>query len=562
MCDCFSRRPLAIIGVFVKKEPRFYQVDAYKEIIKSIGEGKRPYASMSTGSGKALLCAMLAEKCLKQGGRALILVPSSELVSQNYAEHFNYTSDKSALGICSAKLHKSQVNKQIVYATYTSFLRRRTTSGAFNILIIDEAHYCSPDPDTSYQKIIRSLLRINPAMKICGMSATCYRQDQGLLHQDSLKGKAVFTHCAYETNIPELIKQGYLSHVESISGDIEADLSGVKTKSNGDFDESQMGVKFDAIVSDAVVDMRAKFNAYTIKTALIYASTLANARKVIAEWNDPSTIRLAHGDMSNHDRNALTEWLRNGDGLRCVVNVGLFVTGFDYQKLDCVVFFVATKSLTKYVQICGRVIRAHNEKERGYVLDFGGNIERHGPIDATIPPKNKKRAGDQPRKLCLVPGCDTINLLSAKKCVNCGAEFISESEEGGYFMRTRAQVLKAKIDAETIRFEVDSVTYELAQSRKDSSKMIKQNFYAGAEDNFELIHTNYIFQGHALEAFMLGNIKNTKDFYALGAAGKTIDNALMLLVEHPHYFKRVNAVTLMPNGVGRFKNIKSVEFER
>lgn len=566
----------------MKKIPREHQQEAYTAIIKSIAQGHRPYAHMSTGSGKALVCAMLAEKCRKQGGRALILVPSSELVSQNYKEYFEYTDGKSSAGICSAKLGKAQVNKQIVFATYTSFLKRRATSGKFNITIIDEAHYVSPDPDTSYQKILRSLLRINPDMKICGLTATPWREKQGQIHLDCVEGKATFSECCYETNIPDLIKKGYLSHVESISGDIEADLTGVKLKSNGDYNDEEMGLRFENIVVDAVKDMRIKFDHYKINTAIVYASNLSNARKIIDEWNDTSTIRLAYGDMPNSERNALTRWLKEGNGKRIVVNVGIFVTGFDYTQLDCVVLFLATKSLVKYVQICGRVIRAHEDKELGYVLCYGGNIDRHGPIDATIPPKNKKRTGDAPKKICLAimeetkefegltykkgNDCGYPNLLSAKKCKVCGAEFISDNETGLYTMKTKGQILAEKRDSETITYNVSSATFEKTYSSKDSTPMIKIRFY----NDDEFLHHHYLCLDHnglaknQATKMLMSMMKNPADYplLTMSDGGVCVEN-IMLLLDNPdlydRYFNRFSSITLAPNG--RFKEMKSCNFQ-
>jgi len=564
----------------IKKIPRKHQQEAYTAIIKDIALGERPYAHMSTGSGKALVCAMLVEKCRKQGGRALVLVPSSELVSQNAKEFHDYTDDVKSYGICSAKLRKNQVTRQIVFATYTSFLKRRATSGSFNILIIDEAHYVSPNPDTSYQKIIRSLLRINPNMKICGLTATPYREKQGYIHLDCVEGKATFTRCCYETNIPDLIKKGYLSHVESISGDIEADLTGVKLKSNGDYNDEEMGQRFENIVIDATKDMRVKFDHYNINTAIVYASNLSNARKIVEEWNDDSTIRLAYGDMPNSERNALTKWLKHGEGRRIVVNVGIFVTGFDYTQLDCVVLFLATKSLVKYVQICGRVIRAHDDKELGYVLCFGGNIDRHGPIDATIAPKNKKRVGDAPRKSCIAiveettefedlvyrkgDVCGYSNILSAKKCKVCHAEFVTDSETGKYVMRTSGEILKAKIDAETYNYDVSRVTFEKAYSKKDQTEMIKLNFI---DESGFIFHNYYLclnHQGYARHkciTHLLQMMKAPENYPLIASApgGVNVENVLLLFSNaYDKYFKRFETITLAPSG--KYKELKGWQF--
>jgi DNA repair protein RadD len=276
----------------MKKEPRYYQREAGNALVKGImTQGCVPYAKMATGSGKSLVLAMISDWALKRGWRVLQLVPTKELCEQN-AREFNGWSDHKA-GICCTKLGRFETDKNIVIATTTSFLRKRSTSGRFDLLLVDECHLLSPKDNSMYQRIIRSLKRINPDLRIAGVSATPYRLIGGMLHNDSIEGKATFTHCVYETDIRRLIHEGYLSHVESISGDVDVDLTGVKV--NSDYNTEQMGVKFDAIIEDAVQDMKVKFKAYGIKTAFIFASTLDNARKII-DLFDSDEIKLVYGD--------------------------------------------------------------------------------------------------------------------------------------------------------------------------------------------------------------------------------------------------------------------------
>jgi len=81
----------------MKKTPRPYQAEAFDALAKaavtpadSENGFQIPYASMCTGSGKSLVAAMLTDKVLRQCGRVLQLVPSKELVVQNYEEAWNY----------------------------------------------------------------------------------------------------------------------------------------------------------------------------------------------------------------------------------------------------------------------------------------------------------------------------------------------------------------------------------------------------------------------------------------------------------------------------------------
>lgn len=434
-------------------------------------------------------------------------------------------------------------------------------------ILVHNCHLVSPEPDTSYQKIIRSLKRQNPKMLICGLTATPYRA-HGMLTEDSIKGKATFNHLCYETDIARLISEGYLSHVESISGDIEIDLSSVGIK-GGDYDTQKMGVKFSEICSDAVKDMRLKFAAYDIKTALIFASTLENARQILTEWGDNNTMRLVYGDMSEHDRKAAIKWMKEGHGNRYIVNVGVLTTGFDFTALECVCLMRATKSLGLYIQMVGRVIRAHDDKEKGYLLDFGTNIERHGSIDKTIPPKTKKKEGDAPVKYCLL--CGVENRAAAKKCKECEAEFISENETGLYAMRSKAEALALKAQASWQEYKVGKIEWGTSTSASNGKPMITAYFYEPEDDygfGTHYFHKQSFCIEHGgtaqtiAEAFFRKLFVNNRDFYELKGAGFTCENLLVLLQDHyGQFFRRIDTLTIGKQASnGKYSEIKRISF--
>ena len=56
--------------------------------------------------------------------------------------------------------------------------------------------------------------------------------------------------------------------------------------------------------------------------------------------------------------------------------------GFDAPNIDCVAMVRPTLSPGLYYQMVGRGFRLHPGKENCLVLDFGGNVLRHGPVDA------------------------------------------------------------------------------------------------------------------------------------------------------------------------------------
>jgi len=564
----------------MKKQLYKHQKEAVRAALLELKQGETPYLEVSTGGGKSLILADLMNRAMKQGLRVLSLVPSKELCEQNALEASEYIDSPKDIGICCSKLNKFQVHRQSVIATYTSFLRRRATSGKFDVLLVDEAHGVGYEPTSSYRKIITSLKRINHELKIIGVTATPVRMSSGRLEEKYLDFEPIFTKCAYQSSIPDLIKQGVLSNITSISGDIQVDLSGVPIK-GGDYDTEISAVRFDAILPHAIPDLKLKIKAYGIETILIFASNVANARKIIEEW-DGDNIRLIYGDMSQHDRSATIKWLKHGEGLRVVVNVNVLLVGFNFQKLDAVCFLRATKSLALYRQAVGRVLRSHEDKKIGFVIDYAGNIDEHGSIDGEIPAKNRRRAGEIPRKSCIAiveetkefeglvyrkgDVCGYSNILSAKKCKVCHAEFVTDTETGRYVMRTKGEILKAKIDAETYAYEVARVTFEKAYSKKDQTEMIKLNFI----DESGLIFHNYYLclnhQGYARHkciTHLLQMMKKPEDYPLIASApgGVNVGNVLLLFNNaYDKYFKKFETITLAPSG--KYKELKNWTFSK
>jgi len=555
----------------MKKTLRYYQNETCQEIAKSWARKERPYASVMTGLGKSLIFAALTKYGLNKGYRVLQLVPRLELVEQNRAETLAYIDDKRLVGIVCGQLNKSQNKHQAVIAMASSFVNKRAISGVFDILLIDECHrmkLCGLDGQRGiYEKIVTSLLRLNPNMMIAGLTGTPYRLDQGELHEKSHKTLPFFTHKVYDTSIypsiKRLINEGHLSHVETLNTSVHVDLNNVKML-GGDYSKDDAGVKFDAIIDNAVDDMRYQFEANDIKTAIIFCSTLTNAKHILNKWNDDSTMRIVCGDdaiCTKQQRKAAIDWIKNGTGCRYIVNVDILAEGFDFKALECCVLMRATKSAVLMVQMVGRIIRPHDDKEHAFLLDYGTNIERLGEIDNIIMPKTKMRAGDAPKKLCGIKDCGTINILSAKKCKECGAEFISESEDGLYTMRTKAQALAIKQSLST-NYEINSISYELAYSKKDSIEMIKMKFYGA---NGGEIHTHYLcldhkgFAGDNAKRFFMSLFKNAKDFYKLGNL-ITCQNALILLTDAPHFFKEFLSIDLVEDG--KFFKIVRMEFSK
>ena len=100
--------------------------------------------------------------------------------------------------------------------------------------------------------------------------------------------------------------------------------------------------------------------------------------------------------------------------LKYLCNYGILTVGFDCPRLDAIAILRPTMSPGLLVQMIGRGTRLSPGKRDCLVLDYGGNILRHGPIDQIKAPNGKgTSSGETP----------------AKECPECGVVFIDEQHE-------------------------------------------------------------------------------------------------------------------------------------
>ena len=108
-----------------------------------------------------------------------------------------------------------------------------------------------------------------------------------------------------------------------------------------------------------------------------------------------------------------------------MVNIGVLTTGFDAPNIDCVAMLRPTKSPGLYYQMTGRGFRPHPGKEDCLVLDFGGNVLRHGPVDAIQVRAQRGHNGNgvvRTQKEC--PACQSIVPAGTAECPDCGHQLI------------------------------------------------------------------------------------------------------------------------------------------
>jgi len=156
-------------------------------------------------------------------------------------------------------------------------------------------------------------------------------------------------------------------------------------------------------------------------SVLIFASGVKHAQHVQRILGEMShECGFVCGETLPFERAETLQRFKNGD-LKYLVNVNVLTTGFDAPNIDCVAMLRPTNSPGLYYQMVGRGFRLYPDKDDCLVLDFGGNILRHGPVDDLQVKEPGQGNGEAPAKEC--PECNAVIHAAYAICPECGYEF-------------------------------------------------------------------------------------------------------------------------------------------
>jgi DNA repair protein RadD len=159
--------------------------------------------------------------------------------------------------------------------------------------------------------------------------------------------------------------------------------------------------------------------------------------------------------------------------------VNVLTTGFDAPNIDCVAMLRPTLSPGLYYQMVGRGFRLCEGKKDCLVLDFGGNILRHGPVDAIrIKEPGSNGGGEAPAKEC--PRCHSVIALGYQICPDCGFEFPVPERQSHDAKASTASILSDEVTV--AEYPVRSVSYSVHTKRDaqaDAPRTMRVEYQTG-----------------------------------------------------------------------------------
>lgn len=476
----------------------------------------------------------------------LVLSHVREILEQDYEKFCTlWSSDFPPAGLHCAALGERDTTSAVIFASIQSAISRDL--GPFDLVIVDEAHLVPAEGLGRYRTILMRLGERNVNVRLLGYTATPYRLDQGWLH----KGEgALFTEIAYDLPIAPLIDQGYLAPLRSKAAKAgEIDLTGVHTR-GGEYVDSEVEEAALTVVEAAVGELVRVGTAEGRKSWLIVCAGVRHA-ETVAELLTGHGVsnRTVFGTTDKKERRETIEAFRRGE-FTALVGVSVFTIGFDVPRIDMLVLLRATKSTSLYVQIVGRAMRPSPDtgKVDALVLDHGGNVRRHGPINNV---EIKEPASDDEGKVVVAPS-------PFKECPECG-EFVGKATQVcpccnyEWPVRHEAKADDAPVIApppEPKRVDVYGTTYQRhkKEGKPDSLRVTYCSWFGSHSEWVCLEHGGYA--GEKAARWWLG--RTTRPELPVPA---TVTDALIGQDE----LREVASIELVPDG--RYERVGRVWFK-
>ena len=446
-----------------------------------------PCVVLPTGSGKTPVLATICQDAIqKWDGRVLVLAHVKELLEQS-ANTLRRIAPDLSVGVYSAGLNSRDTQEPVIVAGIQSVYKRAEELGHFDLILIDETHLLAPDGEGMYQTFLAAMREINPHIRLIGLTATPYRMKSGMLcGPDNL-----LHDICYEIGVKQLIEEKYLCPLKTKGGRSKVDCSNLHIRA-GEF----ISLEVEELMNDADL-VASACREIIVQTqnrhsVLIFAASVAHAEHVRETIEKFSGLEcgIVTGDTPSVEREILLKRFKGehvdqnlfGDTLpqlKYLVNVNVLTTGFDAPNVDCVVLLRPTASPGLYYQMTGRGFRLHDSKQDCLVLDYGGNILRHGPVDAIVVKDGREgQKGVAPMREC--PNCQLIVHAAVKICPDCGHVFPESETKKHETEASDAGILSGGI--EDTEYDVIDVIYSIHTKRgadQWTPKTMRIDYYIG-----------------------------------------------------------------------------------
>lgn len=348
-----------------------FQSAAVASISAALRSSTSALLQSPTGSGKTVIASAYVRDYLAADGAhtVLCLVPTQSLVDQVYRT-------LKAFGVRAAVLHdtitrsmdgtrfpKPTANSRVIVTMPETFLN--TVAGtntlsldarwAPTLLLVDEVH---KGTSSSFQGVRNRY----PSIKVLGLTATPYRakNEEGEHLQDWFGDNIIRT-----IGIQELIDVGQLVQPRYYSFKADDHVLHTWSRATKGYTNRR-----------TIVFSRDTAHSFEIQRAF-------EENGVRAEVITAGSETLGITPQTPLQRQAIFQRFAAGE-TEVLISMYALCEGFDEPAAQFCMILREVGNIALYQQMVGRVLRVHESKRDGVILDFGGNVKNYGPVETHV----------------------------------------------------------------------------------------------------------------------------------------------------------------------------------
>jgi superfamily II DNA or RNA helicase len=396
---------------------REYQTEAIQNARRQFAAGNlRQVIYAPTGAGKTVIGIEIIKSALARGKRVAFIANRIGLVEQT-SRRLNESGIRH--GVIQGN-NSHAIDRPVLVCSIQTVARRGLPP--VDLLVIDEAHACAGSKD--YRKLIFQY----SATPILGLTATPFAKGMGKGYFE-LGDQPLFQTMVVASTIADLIELGFLVDVE-IFAPSEPDLTGVRVQKNAfgemDYSEKELAKAVDkpTLIGDIVSHWEKLAND---KPTVCFATNIAHSQHIVETFN-ASGIPAEHMDCYTEEaeRRAILGRVESGQ-TKVISNVGILCEGWDFPACEVMILARPTKSLIRWVQMVGRILRPYDGKTRGIVLDHSGSSAHLGYPTDDLPlnlddgkPKVSQASKPEEKLPKKCPSCSYMKPVGIHACPKCG----------------------------------------------------------------------------------------------------------------------------------------------
>ncbi|PCG95565.1 Hypothetical protein PENO1_059250 [Penicillium occitanis (nom. inval.)] len=352
-----------------KIQLRDYQEESIQSVLESLEKGhNRLGLSLATGSGKTVIFTQLIERIPPRNGHAdqtLIIAHRKELVEQA-ARHCRLAYPNKTVEI-EMGATKASGAADITVASIRSLASKdrieKFDPNYFKLVLVDEAHHIVAPQYRQALEYFGLTEPSNNAPALVGVSATFFRFD-------GLKLGSAIDHIVYHKDYIDMIGEKWLSDAIFTTVKTNVDLSRVAKDSSGDFATRALSEAVNTATVNDVTVRSWLTHASDRKSTLVFCVDTEHVRQLTETFRDNGIdARYITANTPRQTRNEELESFKQGK-YPVLLNCGLFTEGTDIPNIDCVVLARPTRSRSLLIQMIGRGLRLHPQKENCHIIDM------------------------------------------------------------------------------------------------------------------------------------------------------------------------------------------------